>query len=122
MTISLKENLDKIDALMSYVKSTDAKIKYEEDTYTSMAGAPAFTVKVIVANVNGVKDPFSEVSQVDVAVTGSAAITESNPILLSSGEGIIHISNTIVESVTLSLSDSGSTGLDVSHTASITFS
>lgn len=122
MTMSIGENSDKINQIISYIRSTDAKIKFELDTYNGVQGGVASLVRIKVVNKNDILDPFSNVSGVSINVTGSAVISESNPVTITDGIGSIHVSNIIAETNTLSLVDSGSTGLDVTNTATIIFS
>jgi hypothetical protein len=122
MTMSIGENLDKINQIFSYIRSTDAKIKFELDTYAGVHGGIATPVRLKVVNGNNILDPFTNVSNVSVNVTGSAIISEANPISIVGGLATIHVANTIAETNILSLVDSGATGLDVTHTATVVFS
>ena len=121
MTISLQENLNQINSLINYIRSTDAKIKFEEDHYAGSAGGAAVAINIIVTNANDVKDTFSTVSQVSVSVSANGVLSESNPITIVNGQATIHVSDVLAETVTLSLT-SGSATLDVSHTSDILFS
>lgn len=80
----------------------------------------AFTVSIeAVDNFGNIDRNF----QGDVSLeTDSATITGEGIVSITNGEGSLVLTNSVTESVTLSLSDSQGTGIDVSCSKVITFS
>ncbi len=93
------------------------KFIIESDTTATVGNSVLVTVKA-VDNSNNTDSTF----QNDVTLLSTGAATGAGLVDIVNGVGTINISNTSAQTVTLSLSDTELTGLDVSATHQITWS
>jgi len=111
--------------------SNDCQIKFEKDEYSGQAGGASVVVKIIVADGDGTPNPFADFDGVGVSVTSPGSLDETGIVVFSRYrdaqkrlryEATVHVSSPSPGPVTLSLSDTGATGLDTSNEAVVTFS
>jgi hypothetical protein len=96
--------------------TTAARIEIVAPMYAAVGDAVTASLRALDA-VGGHVPDFS--GNVTLLVTGSA--TGQGLVAISSGTGNASISDSVAETVTLSMADSAGLGIDVSHTTTITF-
>ena len=107
----------------------DILIRFKEPTYNGTHAGAAVVIDIYAADGDGTPNPFTKAAGVTVGKTGSAVIAETMPVLFTSirvsgrlwKKATIHVTDAVAEAVTLSLTDSKGTGLDVTNTSVITF-
>lgn len=114
----------------AWAEHNNTQIKFEQDSYNGSVGVP-ITVNIILADGDGTPCPFSETASITAAVTAPATITESQPVnFVRSRDGngnlqylaTINVTSGSAGAITLSLTDSVGSGLDVTHQATVNFS
>ena len=109
--------------VLDWIRDHDVAFVFVGGPYAGSAGGAAVTVSLELQDGLGVKNLFSTPDRkVTVASSGSGVISTPEPIVFSGGVATIDMTNAVVEGITLSLSDTESTGLDVSDTIAVTFS
>lgn len=132
------------DSVVKQLRLSETQIQFKPDTYAGAAGSPgSVDVKIFVTDDSGVQSLFADqavtglpaVTQVTVDITGGTATSktlsaggQTSPVdgslvvTLVGGEATVSARGTGAGTVTLGLTDSGGSGLDVSDTATVTFS
>jgi hypothetical protein len=133
-----KEN-DEVRGLLQQMidqfQRADALIQFIGEPFAPEAGALEAAVPVEVTDAVAVRNSFSAVRSVQVDITGGTAtgaqikdgdnlspVDGSLKIPLPDGQRIITIIATSTGTVDLALTDVSGTGLDVTDTATVTFS
>lgn len=109
------------------------QIQFIGEPYAASTGTPA-DVTVHVTDDTGNRSLFTVVTQVTVNISGggatnkrlvvngvAGAVNASAVVTLVDGQAELQVTTTSAGTVDLTLTDSGSSGLDVSDTATVTF-
>lgn len=113
----------RIDQIINWIISNDVAVIFSEASYVGTAGGPAVPVTVQVTDGDGTLDPFDSIVPRSVNITsdGSGLVSLLGPPLFINGVMTFGVSNTVAETVNLSIVDID-TGLNVADLATVAFS
>ena len=125
---------EELDRLAEQSRRSDFQIQFIGEPFDPPATDLTVDVPIEVTNAVGVRDVFTRVERVQVNITGGTApgaqlrqggdlspIDGSLAVSLVEGRGVVKVTATGFGDVLLSLTDVGASGLDVSETATVTF-